>query len=129
TGVAVAGGSLYVGTTDDRLAGFSPGGTPSPAPTGTADVALTAIQVPATVSRSSDALVNVMVVNRGGGSASFSLTLRVQPGNTLLGAATGTLAVGESRAVPFTWSKAFMGGDGLKVLLAQVELVGGTDAH
>jgi hypothetical protein len=31
--------------------------------------------------------------------------------------------------VPFTWSTAFMGGDGLKVLVAQVELVGATDAH
>lgn len=135
TGLAVAGGSLYVGTTDGRLVGFGPGIAPSPAPNpapapaGTADLALTGIQVPATVSRSSDALVKVTLVNRGGGSASYSLSLRVQPGNLLLGAATGTLSAGETRDVPFTWGTGFMGTDGVKVLLAQVELVGATDSH
>jgi outer membrane protein assembly factor BamB len=104
TGVAIAGGSLYVGTTDDRLVGFSPGvATPSP-PAGTADVAITAIQAPATVSRSADALVTVTLANRGGASSNFSLSLRVQPGNLLIGATTGTLSAGETRGVPFTWA-------------------------
>ena len=53
----------------------------------------------------------------------------MQPGNALLGSTTGTLAAGETKEVPFTWATAFMGGDGVKVLLAQVELAGATDAH
>src|SRR5262249_19007147 len=97
TGLAVAGGAIYAGTTDGRLAGFSPGGSSSPSPSGTPDIAITTIQVPGTVSRSSDALVKVTLANRGSGSASYSLTLRVQPGNTLLGSTTGTLAAGETK--------------------------------
>jgi hypothetical protein len=92
-------------------------------------VAITAIQAPATVSRSADALVTVTLANRGGTSSNFSLSLRVQPGNLLIGATTGTLSAGETRGVPFTWATAFMGADGVKVLLAQVELPGQTDGH
>jgi len=78
SGVAVAGGIVYVGTTDDRLVGFSPGVTPPSlsSPSGTTDVAITAIQVPAAVSRSSDALVRVTLVNRGGASTRCALSGR-----------------------------------------------------
>jgi hypothetical protein len=83
--------------------------------------------VPVTVSLSADAIVRVVLVNRGGSSANFSLSVRVQPGNALVGATTGRIAASETREVRFAWQREKMGASGLKVLLAQVELQGQTD--
>jgi hypothetical protein len=124
-GVAIAGGSPYVTTTDARLVGFSA----APPPTVTVhDLAITGLEVAPSVSRSMDAPVKVVLANHGTATENFRLLVRVQPGRVLIQDATGTMAPGETRTVSFTWSTSLMGDDGPKTLVAELFLVGQTDS-
>jgi P pilus assembly chaperone PapD len=123
SGVAVAGGVPYVATTDTRLVGFS-----VPPPVIIHDVAIESLQVPARVSRQADAQVRVTLVNRGTGTESYRLLVRVQPGRALLVDAPGTLAPREKKTVSIPWPVFLMGDDGPKSVVALVALDGATDS-
>jgi outer membrane protein assembly factor BamB len=127
TGVAVADGRPYVGTTDERLVGFSTGS--SPPPVVVHDLAISGLVVGDRVSRQAGATVRVEVSNRGTEPESYRLLVRVQPG-AVIGAIQGaSLGAGEKRVESIPWPGALMGNDGPKSLVAQLFLEGAEDSQ
>jgi O-antigen ligase len=93
------------------------------------DVAITRLLVAPLVSRTTDAPVQVTVVNRGTQTEQCRLRLRVQPGRMIVADAEVTLAAGETKTLTLTWPTPLMGDDGPKSLAAELILEGFEDSQ
>jgi outer membrane protein assembly factor BamB len=130
SGVAVAGGLPYVATEQGLFVGFSmAGAAPSPTSPALHDLAITGIQAPATVSRSTDAAIYVLLTNRAPLKESYHIFLRYRPGDVLINDFIGTIDAGQTKTIGFIWKGSEMGEVGLKSLVSQVLIQDQADSN
>ena len=90
------------------------------------DLAITAIQVPASVSASTDAEVFVLLHNRGSVAENYHIYLRYMPGGVIINDYVDSIPAGQTKSVGFIWPKGAIGSAGARTLVVQVDTASGS---